>query len=360
MSVLALTSLSSRRTEVNTFENLSPLEMNHVPNHRLLIRPDITSNQRNKVDEQKAREAERYGFQNDGQDRPLTKINSVRHQPGLTDYEILAAAQYRSAHTNGPDTRHVEPQGHISETDGPDQQRLHTLHTESERVIQRTNSMLQLEQWIRAQRDKGPDEDSRGVVSYQTLPRNMPSYRSQVVPRYPEGYKTLPRNPKPRPESLCSTVGVGYDRTLPTMCLDEKRRSVRDDTMWQLYEWQQRQFYNKQTTLRRHSSLTSPKTMIQISEQTLHSIPLSPSHGSISGYHTYSPHRPYRSEVSSPVQRGDVTIDRRQKTLPNKHATFLADRRSVPAGLSLQPITTQGLQDKTVSPISVFFPGHPG
>ncbi|XP_063302696.1 pleckstrin homology domain-containing family A member 5 isoform X3 [Pelobates fuscus] len=338
----------TKKLDLLKFENPAPPEMNHVPNHRLLIRPEVINNQKNKEINKKAQEAEKYGFQKDGQDRPLTKINSVRHHPGFSDYEILAAnaARYRSVHANGPDSRHMETQGHISETDAIDHQRLHILNTEPERVIQRTNSMLQLEQWIRAQREKEPDEDGRGVMSYQTLPRNMPSYRPQVLPRYPEGYRTLPRNPKPRPESLCSTAGVGYDRTVVPASVEEKRRSIRDDTMWQLYEWQQRQFYNKQTTLRRHSSLTSPKTMIHISEQTLHSIPLSPSHGSISGYHTYSPHRPYRSEVSSPVQRGDLTIDRRQKTLPNKH-TFLPDRRSVPAGLSLQPITPQLLQDKT-------------
>ncbi|XP_053318891.1 pleckstrin homology domain-containing family A member 5 isoform X2 [Spea bombifrons] len=342
----------TKRIEVAAFENVAPQESNHVPNHRLLIRPETNNNQRNsevsKVEEKRAREAERYGFQKDGQERPLTKINSARQQPG--DYELPAAsaARYRSAHINGPDDRYIETQGHASETDSANQHRAPGAHMEPERVIQRTNSMLQLEQWIRSQREKSPEEDGRGVMSYQTLPRNMPSYRAHVVPRYPEGYRTLPRNPKSRPESLCSTAGAGYERTAGPPCAgtEEKRRSIRDDTMWQLYEWQQRQFYNKQTTLRRHSSLNSPKTMIHISEQTLHSVPLSPSHGSISGYHTYSPHRAYRSEVSSPVQRGDLTIDRRQKTLPNK-LTFHPDRRSMPAGLSLQPVSPQGLHDKT-------------
>lgn len=152
------------------------------------------------------------------------------------------------------------------------------------------------------------------VISYQTLPRNMPSHRPQVLPRYPEGYRTLPRNSKARPESLCSITPAAYDRAVGPVTAEEKRRSMRDDTMWQLYEWQQRQFYNKQTTLTRHSTLSSPKTMINISDQPMHSIPTSPSHGSIAGFQGYSPQRTYRSEVSSPVQRGDVTIDRRHKT----------------------------------------------
>lgn len=138
----------------------------------------------------------------------------------------------------------------------------------------------------------------------------MPSHRAQIVPRYPEGYRTLPRNTKTRPESLCSVTPSVYDKTLPG---EDKRRSMRDDTMWQLYEWQQRQFYNKQTTLTRHGTLSSPQTMINISDQTMHMIPTSPSHGSIAGFQGYSPQRSYRSEVSSPAHRGDVTIDRRQR-----------------------------------------------
>ncbi|XP_075459103.1 pleckstrin homology domain-containing family A member 5 isoform X18 [Ascaphus truei] len=341
-----------KRVEITKCENIGPQEINHIPNHRLLIKPEANNNEKNKevkVEEKKAREAEKYGFQKDGQERPLTKISSVKHYSSVSDYEILAAstAHYRSMHVNGPGNQAIE--GHLSEMGGGDHQRVFPSYVEPERVIQRTNSMLQLEQWIKTQREKGPEEETRGVMSYQTLPRNMPSYRAQIVPRYPEGYRTLPRNLKTGPESLCSTRGTLYDRTmLPmTSTAEEKRKSIRDDTMWQLYEWQQRQFYNKQTTIRRHGSLNSPKTMIHISDQALPSMPYSPSHGSISGYHTYSPHRSYRSEVSSPVQRGDLTLDRRQKLHPNKHA-FASDRRSVPAGLSLQPVTPQGLQDKTV------------
>ncbi|XP_018417900.1 PREDICTED: pleckstrin homology domain-containing family A member 5 isoform X1 [Nanorana parkeri] len=345
----------TKRENAAKSEHVVTHEINHVANHRLLIRPEANNNQRNKEisskgEEKGTWEAEKYGFQKDGQDRPLTKINSVKLQSCISDYDILAAnpGHYKSIHINGPDNRVLESHGYVTETDSRLNHRPYLSHGEPDRIIQRTNSMQQLEQWIRTQRDKGPEDDSSGILSYQTLPRNMPSYRAQVVPRYPEGYKTLPRNLKTRPDSVCSTAGMGYDRTMGPISAtgDDKRRSIRDDTMWQLYEWQQRQFYNKQTTLRRHSSLTSPKTMVHISDQTLHSIPLSPSHGSISGYHTYSPHRAYRSEVSSPVQRGDLTIDRRPKPQTSKLG-LVPDRRSVPAGLALQPETPQGLQGKT-------------
>ncbi|XP_054023723.1 pleckstrin homology domain-containing family A member 5 isoform X5 [Dryobates pubescens] len=342
-----------KRVEKLTAENTPPREANNIANHRVLIKPEAQNNQKNKEankhEEKKALEAEKYGFQKVGQDKPLTKINSVKLNPLGSEYRTLPistipAGHFRPVHLNGSENKAVG----VVLADAGDGGHYNAVqaHMESERVMQRTNSMLQLEQWIKIQRGKGQEEETRGIISYQTLPRNMPSHRPQVLPRYPEGYRTLPRNSKARPESLCSVAPSAYDRAIGPATAEEKRRSMRDDTMWQLYEWQQRQFYNKQTTLTRHGTLTSPKTMINISDQTMHSIPTSPSHGSIAGFQGYSPQRTYRSEVSSPVQRGDVTIDRRHRTHHTRHV-LVPDRRSMPAGLSLQPVTPQSLQGKT-------------
>ncbi|NWW54506.1 PKHA5 protein, partial [Pedionomus torquatus] len=344
-----------KRVEKLTTENTPPREINNISNHRVLIKPEAQNNQKNKEvnrnEEKKALEAEKYGFQKVGQDKPLTKINSVKLNPLGSEYRTLPitaiqAGHFRPVHLNGSENKAVGVV--LADAGDGGQHSAVQSHMESERVMQRTNSMLQLEQWIKIQRGKGQEEETRGVIAYQTLPRNMPSHRPQVLPRYPEGYRTLPRNSKARPESLCSITASAYDRATGPVTAEEKRRSMRDDTMWQLYEWQQRQFYNKQTTLTRHSTLSSPKTMINISDQTMHSIPTSPSHGSIAGFQGYSPQRTYRSEVSSPVQRGDVTIDRRHRSHHTKHV-FVPDRRSMPAGLSLQPVTPQSLQGKTLT-----------
>ncbi|NXB41472.1 PKHA5 protein, partial [Eulacestoma nigropectus] len=344
-----------KRIEKFAVENTSPREANNISNHRVLIKPEAQNNQKNKEvnknEEKKALEAERYGFQKVGQDKPLTKINSVKLNPLGSEYRTLPIStipggHFRPVHLNGSENKSMG----VVLADAGDGAHHNAVqaHVESERVMQRTNSMLQLEQWIKIQRGKGQEEETRGIISYQTLPRNMPSHRAQVLPRYPEGYRTLPRNSKTRPESLCSVTPSAYDRAMGPMSAEDKRRSMRDDTMWQLYEWQQRQFYNKQTTLTRHGTLSSPKTMVNISDQTMHSIPTSPSHGSIAGFQGYSPQRTYRSEVSSPVQRGDVTIDRRHRAHHTKHV-FVPDRRSMPAGLSLQPVTPQSLQGKTLT-----------
>ncbi|XP_074727605.1 pleckstrin homology domain-containing family A member 5 isoform X28 [Strix uralensis] len=344
-----------KRVEKLTTENTPPRDTNNISNHRVLIKPDAQNNQKsketNKHEEKKALEAEKYGFQKVGQDKPLTKINSVKLNPLGSEYRTLPistiqAGHFRPLHLNGSENK--AGGGVLADAGDGGQHNAVQSHIESERVMQRTNSMLQLEQWIKMQRGKGQEDETRGIISYQTLPRNMPSHRPQALPRYPEGYRTLPRNSKTRPESLCSVTPSAYDRAIGPVTAEEKRRSMRDDTMWQLYEWQQRQFYNKQTTLTRHSTLSSPKTMINISDQTMHSIPTSPSHGSIAGFQGYSPQRTYRSEVSSPVQRGDVTIDRRHRTHHTKHV-FVPERRSMPAGLSLQPVTPQSLQGKTLT-----------
>ncbi|KAK0145782.1 Pleckstrin y domain-containing family A member 5 [Merluccius polli] len=157
----------------------------------------------------------------------------------------------------------------------------------------------------------------------------MPSHRCPPpAPRYPEGYRTLPRHSGVRPGSVASAAGSAYDRSLDA----EKRRSMRDDTMWQLYD---------------------TKTMMNISEHApTHSIPPSPSHGSLALYATYSrhhnAHKPPAAtpEPTPPVVRGDGTLDRRQRAHLVKYG-FPVDRRSLPVGLHPQPITAQTLQGKT-------------
>ncbi|XP_031299888.2 pleckstrin homology domain-containing family A member 5 isoform X4 [Camelus dromedarius] len=341
-----------KRVDKITSENAPTKEINNFPNHRVLIKPEVQNNQKNKEmsknEEKKALEAEKYGFQKDGQDRPLTKINSVKLNSLSSEYEsgptcLGQTGHYRPVNVNSSENRTVNVS--LADLRGGSHPNTGPLHTEADRVIQRTNSMQQLEQWIKLQKGRGHEEETRGVISYQTLPRNMPSHRAQMMARYPEGYRTLPRNSKTRPESICSVTPSAHDRGAGPGA-EEKRRSMRDDTMWQLYEWQQRQVYNKQSTLPRHASLTGPEAVVNISGQTMHSIPTSPSHGSMAAYQGYSPQRTYRSEVSSPIQRGDVTVDRRHRAHHPKHV-YVPDRRSMPAGLTLQSVSPQSLQGKT-------------
>ncbi|XP_075932203.1 pleckstrin homology domain-containing family A member 5 isoform X1 [Anarhichas minor] len=327
---------------------------------------------------------EKYGFQRDlSAERSLTKINSIKLQPAQAAAIAAAVSASRQgqanlnvqipAQVNGSGSTVGEQPGECSpgEMDsslalGPGKSPASVQ--EPERGLSRTNSMQQLEHWVRTHRTRGQDDDSRSVTSYQTLPRNMPSHRAQIVPRYPEGYRTLPRNSMMRPDSICSAAGSVYDRALrpastSTITTADKRRSMRDDTMWQLYEWQQRQAFSRQslaqpTAVGHYGTLPSTKTMGNISEHAVaHSIPTSPSHGSLAPYSTFSPprqqvaHNPSssHSEVSSPVFREDVTQDHWHRTHLTKYG-YQPDRRSIAVGLPPQSITPQSLQGKTTSP----------
>uniref|UniRef100_A0A8P4G7F4 PH domain-containing protein n=1 Tax=Dicentrarchus labrax TaxID=13489 RepID=A0A8P4G7F4_DICLA len=331
------------------------------------------------------RGGDRYGFQRDpSAERSLTKISSIKLQPAQAAAIAAAVSASRQGQANlnvqkpvqvnDSGSAVVEKTGDCSPAEvdaslagGPGKSPAPPVQ-EPERGLSRTNSMQQLEHWVRTHRTRGPDDDTRSVTSYQTLPRNMPSHRAQIVPRYPEGYRTLPRNSMMRPDSICSVAGSVYDRALrpastTTVTTAEKRRSMRDDTMWQLYEWQQRQAFSRQslaqpTAVGHYGTLPSTKTMGNISEHTMaHSIPTSPSHGSLALYSTFSPprqqvaHNPNssHSEVSSPVFRGDVTLDHRHKAHLAKYG-YPPDRRSIAVGVPPQTITPQSLQGKTISP----------
>ncbi|KAG5845903.1 hypothetical protein ANANG_G00144120 [Anguilla anguilla] len=77
-----------KRMERLKVEHRVPQEVNNVLNHRVLTRPEVQNNERNREaapplppEERKQKDAEKYGFQKDGVERPLTKINSVKLQP---------------------------------------------------------------------------------------------------------------------------------------------------------------------------------------------------------------------------------------------------------------------------------------
>ncbi|XP_034443443.1 pleckstrin homology domain-containing family A member 5-like isoform X7 [Hippoglossus hippoglossus] len=352
-------------------EQCGPQEINHVANHRPpLTQPEIQNNERNREvdlectlsvtpdaaeEERKQRDAERYGFHKEGaeRERPLTKINSIKLQPAqAAAIKANIASPQTPTEMDGP---HQSPQvngsGEQFPADGTRVPPQRSPNYEPDRNLSRTSSMQQLEQWVRTQRVRSQDDDTRSITSYQTLPRNMPSHRVPYMPHYGDGYRSMPRNSMAQRDSICSMSPSLYEQVLGSMPAD-KRRSMRDDTMWQLYEWQQRQAYTRPPGL--YGNMASPKTMINLSDHVApsHSIPPSPSHGSLSMYGGYSPMRSYNmnsghSEVSSPVYRRDMSIDRRHRPQLNKYG-YPPDRRSMPAGIPVQNITAQTLQGKTL------------
>uniref|UniRef100_A0A8C5EMR1 Pleckstrin homology domain-containing family A member 5-like n=1 Tax=Gouania willdenowi TaxID=441366 RepID=A0A8C5EMR1_GOUWI len=342
-------------------------EINHATNHRQpLTEPEIQNNKCNEAKdeciyavhptstdkEERKQDAECYGFAKNGseQDCAHTNINSLKLQPveakaiQANVMPLLALDETDSTQVNG------SAECRDNRTPGLTQQ---SPAQETDHSLSRTSSRQQLELWVRTQRGRIKDDDARSVSSYQTLPRNASSHWLPFMPQYGDGYRSMPRNSMAQRDSICSFSPSLYEQALWPFVAD-KRRSMRDDTLWQLYEWQQRQAYNRQPE--RYSNMSSPKTMLNLSEHvpSSYSIPPSPSHGSLSMFEVYSPMGSYNtssacSHFSSPLYSRDMSVDRRLRPL---HA-YPPDRRSMPVGIPIQTITAHSLQSKTVSFLSI-------
>ncbi|XP_057693478.1 pleckstrin homology domain-containing family A member 5 isoform X11 [Corythoichthys intestinalis] len=352
-----------KRMDKLKVEQCGPEGVNHIANHRPpLTQPEIENNERNleadrqhsSEEDRKQRDAERYGFHSEGgdHDRPLTKINSIKMQPAQTAAVTVKHPMPRSPTEidGAQQSPQVNGSGEPNPTDNNGVPPQLNSNYEPEKTLSRTSSMQQLEQWVRTQRGRALDDDTRSITSYQTLPRNMPNHRMLHMPHYGDSYRSMPRNSMAQRDSICSMSPSLYDQALGPSPAD-KRRSVRSDTMWQLYEWQQRQSYSRPPGIYGH--MASPKTMINLSEHAAptYSIPPSPSHGSLSMYGGYPRPRSCnmssaRSEIASPIYQRDMSIDRRQRQQIPKYG-YPPDRRSMPAGIPVQSVTALSLQGKS-------------
>ncbi|XP_027556955.1 pleckstrin homology domain-containing family A member 7 isoform X9 [Neopelma chrysocephalum] len=116
-----------------------------------------------------------------------------------------------------------------------------------DKQFQRKSNMAQVEHWVKVQ--KG---DTKSLTSDQTLTRQGPN------PPFPENYHTLPKNTRqpsgsspPPNRNLPSDYKYAQDRVSHLKMSQEERKANKDGTVWQLYEWQQRQQF-------KHGSPTAP------------------------------------------------------------------------------------------------------
>lgn len=116
------------------------------------------------------REGEKYGFQMEGTlERPLTKINSIKLQPAqaaaiaaaVSSSRQLQSAQFKPAQVNGSGDRGGDRSPADVNNTLPQRTAVPPQPVEPERTLSRTNSMQQLEHWVRTQRTRTPDDDTR-------------------------------------------------------------------------------------------------------------------------------------------------------------------------------------------------------
>ncbi|XP_056622044.1 pleckstrin homology domain-containing family A member 7 isoform X4 [Triplophysa dalaica] len=123
-------------------------------------------------------------------------------------------------------------------------QRGPTPSSQSPVKVQRNCTLEKVENWVKVQKD----ERRGGVFTDGTIPRRTPP----VHPKYGtiEKYQSLPKTPQHSPPTthrqFPSEYKYSHDR------LNHLQRPVtHENTVWQLYEWQQRQQF-------RHGSPTAP------------------------------------------------------------------------------------------------------
>ncbi|KAJ8271472.1 hypothetical protein COCON_G00103310 [Conger conger] len=123
---------------------------------------------------------------------------------------------------------------------------------DTERQVQRKTTLAQVQHWVRAQKS----EPKSMLSSEHTLPRRTPPmHRGGAV----EAYQSLPKTTRlssggsspQAPRNLPSDYKYAADRLSHFRMSTGERSAWREGTVWQLYEWQQRQQY-------RHGSPTAP------------------------------------------------------------------------------------------------------
>uniref|UniRef100_A0A4X1TF85 PH domain-containing protein n=1 Tax=Sus scrofa TaxID=9823 RepID=A0A4X1TF85_PIG len=272
---------------------------------------------------------------------------------------------------SGPRGQQAQPQraernGVLPAASGPGEQngtggyqRAFPPRTNLEKHSQRKSNLAQVEQW------KAQKGDSRSLPLDQTLPRQGPS---QSLP-FPENYQTLPKSNRhpsggssPPPRNLPSDYKYAQDRASHLKMSSEERRAHRDGTVWQLYEWQQRQQF-------RHGSPTAPigtgspeftdqgrsRSMLEVPRSI--SVPPSPSDIPPPGPpRVFPPRRPHtpaeRVTVKPPDQRRSVDISlggspRKAWGHTTKNSSHV-DRRSMPSmGYMTHTVSAPSLHGKS-------------
>ncbi|XP_014386428.1 PREDICTED: pleckstrin homology domain-containing family A member 7 isoform X7 [Myotis brandtii] len=225
--------------------------------------------------------------------------------------------------------------------------------------------------WIRAMNQAAQVLSRSSLKSFppdQTLPRHGPSQPLS----FPENYQTLPRSTRhpsggssPPPRNLPSDYKYAQDRASHLKMSSEERRAHRDGTVWQLYEWQQRQQF-------RHGSPTAPispefpeqgrsRSMLEVPRSI--SVPPSPSDipppGPPRAFPPRRPHTPAeRVTVRPPDQRRSVDISlgsspRKTWGHITKNSSHV-DRRSMPSmGYMTHTVSAPSLHGKSLEELSL-------
>ncbi|XP_029894646.1 pleckstrin homology domain-containing family A member 7 isoform X4 [Aquila chrysaetos chrysaetos] len=288
----------------------------------------------------------------------LTEADSLF--PDLGNASRSQVAQPQPAEKNGTLPSSLNMSAGLVEQNGTSSyKRGFVPRTNPDKQIQRKSNMAQVEHWVKVQ--KG---DTKSLTSDQTLTRQGPN------PPFPENYHTLPKNtrqpsgssPPPPNRNLPSDYKYAQDRVSHLKMSQEERKANKDGTVWQLYEWQQRQQF-------KHGSPTAPlyvsssdfidrgKSKSSLDVPRSISVPPSPSDipppGPPKSFPPRRPHTPAERLTVKPSderQTVDVPFAGSPRKIRNhavKSSTHI-DRRSMPAmGYMTHTVSAPSLHGKS-------------
>ncbi|XP_069079825.1 pleckstrin homology domain-containing family A member 7 isoform X2 [Pleurodeles waltl] len=303
-------------------------------------------------DTKKGNEGEdRYTFKRDtleaNQGKPTYPLTATSVHKGFTEFASLPrpqTSQPKLVERNGtlPSSKSmsVEP----AEMNGTGfYSRGFVSRAHPEKQAQRKNNLVQVEHWVKVQ--KG---DSKSVAPDNTMMHRVPSQSAS----YTENYQTLPKTSRqpsgcspPTNHNLPSDYKYAQDRVSHLRMSNQDRLSTKEGTVWQLYEWQQRQqFKHGSPTGQLYVDFTDfndkPKVKKSLEVPRSVSVPPSPCDITLTGHsHAFPPRRPH-----TPAERVSVKPTNERKSVdmvfpgsPKKtgrHAVKTAahfDRRSMPS-----------------------------
>uniref|UniRef100_A0A671S3G8 Pleckstrin homology domain-containing family A member 7-like n=1 Tax=Sinocyclocheilus anshuiensis TaxID=1608454 RepID=A0A671S3G8_9TELE len=168
--------------------------------------------------------------------------------PGSTPASQVSSRAPSRAVSTLPVLRNGTP---IEQNGMPGYQRGPTPPSQTPIQVQRRSALEKVENWVKVQK-----EERQGFVSTDgTIPRRTPSIHPKygTIDKYQSLPKTVRQSPPTAHRQLSSEYKYSHDRLNHFQITHghSQRPATHDNTVWQLYEWQQRQQY-------RHGSPTAP------------------------------------------------------------------------------------------------------
>ncbi|XP_052550695.1 pleckstrin homology domain-containing family A member 7 isoform X5 [Tympanuchus pallidicinctus] len=370
---------SSLRRETEKADQRAVPQVNHVDACKVCVKAEITGtkesyqksaemlgyDKREEIRRDKEEE-ERYIHRKEALE---TKKGKAKHAlteadslfPDLTNAPRSQVAQSVPIEKNGTLPSSLSMSAGLVEQNGTGSyKRGFVPRTNPDKQIQRKSNMAQVEHWVKVQ--KG---DTKSLASDLTLTCQGPN-----PPPFSENYHTLPKNtrqpsgssPPPLSRNLPSDYKYAQDRVSHLKMSQEERKANKDGTVWQLYEWQQRQQF-------KHGSPTAPlyvgssdfmdrgKSKSSLDVPRSVSVPPSPSDIPPPGPpKSFLPRRPHTPAERLTVKPSDErqTVDspfagspRKIQSNALKSSTHI-DRRSMPAmGYMTHTVSAPSLHGKS-------------